>query len=86
LPGKLSLRWGDEPTALVIVAPVIEIYYFKQEGFMTKFEYLAVLRSMRLAVKMGTKETVEELLDELIADAEGSKTIKTVKRINKDKE
>ena len=53
---------------------------------MTKFEYLAVLRSMRLAVKMGTKETVEELLDELIADAEGSKTIKTVKKINKDKD
>ena len=38
---------------------------------MTKFEYLAVLRSMDLAIKKGTKEDVERLIERLIRDAEG---------------
>ena len=40
---------------------------------MQKLELLTVLRSMRLALKTSTKEQVEELIDELIADAEGTK-------------
>ena len=40
---------------------------------MTRFEYLAVLRSMDLAIKNGTKEDVEHLIQVLIKDAEGDK-------------
>ena len=45
----------------------------KREVAMQKLELLTVLRSMRLALKTGTKEQIEELIDELIADAEGVK-------------
>ena len=37
---------------------------------MTKFELLTVLKSMRLAIKNGSKEDVEQLIEELIRDAE----------------
>ena len=40
---------------------------------MTKFEFLAVLKSMRLAINKGTKEDVEQLIEELIRDAENDK-------------
>ena len=39
---------------------------------MTRFEFLAVLRSIKKVTKLGTKDDVEELLDDMIADAEGS--------------
>ena len=42
---------------------------------MTRFEYLAVLRSMKLALDKGTKEDAQSLIEELISDAEGKKTI-----------
>jgi len=44
---------------------------------MTRFEYLAVLRSMDLALKLGTKEDAQALIKELIADAEGNKSSKS---------
>ena len=47
---------------------------------MTKFEYLAVLRSMDLAIKKGTKEDVQELIKTLISDAEGNKCEKAEKK------
>ena len=40
---------------------------------MTKSELLMVLRSMDLAIKKGTKEDVEKLIEKLIRDAESSK-------------
>ena len=40
---------------------------------MTKLELLTVLRSVKLALKKGGKEEVEQLIDELIKDAEGDK-------------
>ena len=40
---------------------------------MTKLELLTVLRSVKLALKTSSKEDVEELIDELIRDAEGEK-------------
>ena len=40
---------------------------------MTKLELLTVLRSVKLALKKGGKEEVEQLIDELIRDAEGDK-------------
>jgi len=40
---------------------------------MTRFEYLAVLRSLDLAIEKGTKEDVQELIKKLISDAEGKK-------------
>ena len=43
---------------------------FDKEDCMTRFEYLAVLRSMDLALKNGTKEDVEKLIAALIRDAE----------------
>ena len=36
---------------------------------MTKLELLTVLRSIKLALKNGSKEEVEGLVDELISDA-----------------
>jgi hypothetical protein len=47
---------------------------------MQKLELLTVLRSMRLALKTSTKEQVEELIDELIADAEGVKKEKKTEK------
>jgi hypothetical protein len=41
---------------------------------MTKLELLTVLRSVKLALKNGSKEQVEELIDDLIEDAQGDKT------------
>ena len=41
---------------------------------MTKFEYLAVLRSMELAIQKGTKDDIEKLIQHLIRDAEGDNT------------
>ena len=41
---------------------------------MTKLEYLAVLRSLDLAIEKGTKEDVEKLIKTLIRDAEGDKS------------
>ena len=38
---------------------------------MTKLELMTVLRSMQLALKMGDKKDVEDLIKQLIADAEG---------------
>ena len=40
---------------------------------MTKLELLTVLRSMKLALKNGTKDDVEELVDDLIRDASSEK-------------
>jgi hypothetical protein len=40
---------------------------------MTKLELLTVLRSMKLALKNGNKEDVEELIDDLIRDAANDK-------------
>ena len=40
---------------------------------MTKFEYLAVLRSMELAIQKGTKDDIEKLIQKLINDAESDK-------------
>ena len=40
---------------------------------MTKLELLTVLRSVKLALRTSSKEDVEELIDELIRDAEGEK-------------
>ena len=40
---------------------------------MTKLELLTVLRSMKLALKNGNKEDVEELIDDLILDAANDK-------------
>ena len=40
---------------------------------MNKLELLSVLRSMKLALKNGSKEDIEELVDALIKDAEGEK-------------
>ena len=37
---------------------------------MTKSELLVVLRSLDLAIKKGTKEDVEELMEKLIRDVE----------------
>jgi hypothetical protein len=42
---------------------------------MTKLELLTVLRSMKLALKNGNKEDVEELIDDLIHDASDDKKI-----------
>ena len=39
---------------------------------MTRFEYLAVLRSIKLALKKGDKADIEELVDSLINDAGGN--------------
>ena len=38
---------------------------------MNKFEFLAVLRSIKKVAKLGTKEDIEELVDDMISDAEG---------------
>jgi len=43
---------------------------------MTKFELLTVLKSMKLAIKKGSKEEVEALIEELIQDAENDKRSK----------
>ena len=40
---------------------------------MTKFELLTVLRSLDLAIKKGTKDDVEKLIEQLIRDAESGK-------------
>jgi len=39
---------------------------------MTKLELMTVLKSVRLALRTGSKEEVQELIDDLISDAEGS--------------
>jgi len=46
---------------------------------MTRFEYLAVLRSMDTVADLGTKEDIQKLIKKLIADAEVDKTKKNVK-------
>ena len=48
---------------------------------MTKLELMTVLRSVRLALKTSTKEQVEELIDQLISDAEG---VRVEKQSDKD--
>ena len=40
---------------------------------MTKFEFLAVLRSIDFALERGTNEEVRELIAAMIRDAEGDK-------------
>ena len=40
---------------------------------MTKLELLTVLKSMKLAISKGTKEEVEQLIDELIKEAESDR-------------
>ena len=40
---------------------------------MTKFEFLAVLRSIDFALEKGTKEEVRKLIAAMIQDAEGNK-------------
>ena len=70
---------GGEVTALMKPPWLFGI---RRRKNMTKFEYLAVLRSMKLAIKKGTKEDVESLVDELISDAEGEKKI--VKKVTKE--
>ena len=41
---------------------------------MTKFEFLAVLRSIDFALEKGTKEEVRELVAAMIHDAEGDRS------------
>jgi len=47
---------------------------------MTKLEYLAVLRSMELAIDLGSKDDVQKLIKQLIADAEGTRKEKETEK------
>ena len=48
---------------------------------MNRFEFLAILRSIDKVAKLGTKEDVQELIKDMIADAEG----KSVKKKTEEK-
>ena len=47
--------------------------HLNRSEYMKKLELLTVLRSVKLALKNGNKEEVENLIDELISDAQNDK-------------
>jgi hypothetical protein len=52
------------------------LFFVSQEGIMTRFEFLAVLRSIDKVADLGTKEDVQKLIKEMISDAEGKSSDK----------